>query len=95
MANLEWIELIFLLSNTTSHTQPMDQDIIRALKAKYRSLVICKLISELEKKGQMPTVSILLAMIMLGQTWNAVSNKNLPIASKRLVSLRKKWESAY
>ena len=73
----------------------MDQDIIRALKAKYRSLVICKLISELEKKGQMPTVSILLAMIMLGQTWNAVSNKNLPIASKRLASLRKKCESGY
>ena len=34
--NLKWVELIFLLPNTTSHTQPMDQGIIRALKAKYR-----------------------------------------------------------
>lgn len=91
MENLEWTELIFLLSNTTSHTQLIDQDV----KAKYRSLVIGKLTSELEKKGQMPTVSILFAMIMLGQTWNAASNKNFPIASKRLVSLRKKWESDY
>ena len=93
--NLEWTELVFLLSNTTSHTQLIDQDVIRALKAKYRSLVIGKLTSELEKKGQMPTVSILFAMIMLGQTWNAASNKNFPIALKRLVSLRKKWESDY
>ena len=42
--NLKWVELIFLPPNTASHTQPMDQDIIRALKAKYRSLVIRKLI---------------------------------------------------
>ena len=35
---LNSIELIFLPPNTTSHTQPMDQEKIRALKAKYRSL---------------------------------------------------------
>ena len=42
--NLKWVELIFLPTNTTSHTQPTYQDIIRALKAKYRSLAIHKLI---------------------------------------------------
>ena len=31
--NLKWVELIFLPSNATSHIQPMDQGIIRALKA--------------------------------------------------------------
>ena len=36
--NLKWVELIFLPPNTTSHTQPKDQGVIRALKAKYRSL---------------------------------------------------------
>ena len=37
--NLKWVELIFLPLNT-SHTQPMDQGIIRALKAKYHSLAL-------------------------------------------------------
>ena len=40
---LKWVELIFLPPNTTSHTQPMDQGIIRVLKAKYRSLAVHKL----------------------------------------------------
>ena len=48
---LNSIELIFLPPNTTSHTQPMDQGIIRALKAKYRSLVVRKRIAALEKKN--------------------------------------------
>ena len=49
------IELIFLPPNTTSHTQPMDQGVIRALKAKYRSLAVRKLIAALEKKIPVPT----------------------------------------
>ena len=57
--NLKWVELIFLPPNTTSHTQPMDQGIIRALKAKYRSLAIPKLILALEKKEPIPKFSIL------------------------------------
>ncbi|XP_065651195.1 tigger transposable element-derived protein 4-like [Hydra vulgaris] len=39
---LEWVELIFLPPNTTSITQPMDQSVIRSLKAKYRSLAVKK-----------------------------------------------------
>ena len=41
--NLKWVELSFLPPNTTSHAQSMDQSIIRALKAKYQSLAVCKL----------------------------------------------------
>ena len=33
---LEAVELVFLPSNTTSKIQPMDQGVIRSLKAKYR-----------------------------------------------------------
>ena len=69
------IELIFLPPNTTSHTQPMDQGVIRALKAKYRSLAVRKLIAALEKKNPVSTISILSAMVMLEKAWNAVSNK--------------------
>ena len=72
---LNSIELIFLPPNTKSHTQPMDQGIIRALKAKYRSLAVRKLIAALEKKNLVPTISILSAMTMLKKAWNAVSNK--------------------
>ena len=52
--NLKWVELISLLPNTTSHTQPMDQGVIRALKAKYRSLAVGKVILVLEKKKPIP-----------------------------------------
>ena len=62
---LNSIELIFLPPNTTSHTQPMNQGIIRASKAKYRSLAVRKLIAALEKKNPVPTISILSAMTML------------------------------
>ena len=40
LEQLNSIELIFLPQNTTSHAQPMDQGIIRALKAKYCSLAV-------------------------------------------------------
>ena len=50
LENFKWVKMIFLPPNTTSHTQTMDQGIIRALKAKYRSLAVPKLILVLEKK---------------------------------------------
>ncbi|XP_065653034.1 tigger transposable element-derived protein 4-like [Hydra vulgaris] len=40
---IDWVELIFLPPNTTSITQPIDQGVIRSLKAKYRSLAVKKL----------------------------------------------------
>ena len=43
--NLKAIKLFFLPPNTTSITQPMDQDVIRSLKAKYRTNVVRKTIS--------------------------------------------------
>ena len=75
VANLKWVELIFLPSNTTSHTQTIDQGIIRGLKAKYRSMAVRKLILALEKKEPIPKFSILSAMYMLKKAWDAVSNQ--------------------
>ena len=80
---LNCIELIFLPSKTASNAQPMDQGIIRALKAKYRSLAVRKLIAALEKKNPVPTISILSAMKMLEKTWNAVSNKTFANCFKK------------
>ena len=77
------IELIFLPPNTKSHTQPMDQGIICALKAKYRSLAVRKLIATLEKKNPVPTISILSAMTMLEKVWNAVSTKTFTNCFKK------------
>ena len=73
--SLKWTDLIFLPPNTTSYTQPMDQGIIRALKAKHRSLAIRKLILALEKKEPIPKFSILSAMYMLKKAWDAISNQ--------------------
>ena len=53
----------------------MDQGIIRALKAKYCSLAVRKLILALEKKEPIPTFFILSAMYMLKKVWNAISNQ--------------------
>ena len=80
---LNLIELIFLPPNTTSHTQPMDQGIIHALKSKYRSLAVRKLIAALEKKNSVSTISILSAMTMLEKAWNAVSNKTFTNCFKK------------
>lgn len=66
VTGLKWVELIFLPPNTTSVTQPMDQGVIRALKAKYCSLAVKKQLDNLEKGKQLPKFQILTAMAMLG-----------------------------
>ena len=81
--NLKWVELIFLPPKTTSHTQLMDQSIIRALKAKYRSVAVSKRKKNenkkkekaLEKKEPIPKFSILSAMYILKEAWDAISKQ--------------------
>ena len=53
----------------------MDQGIIRASKAKYRSLAVRKLILALEKKEPIPKFSIPSAMYMLKKAWDAILNQ--------------------
>ena len=82
--------MIFLLPNTISHTQPMDQGIIRALEAKYCSLVVRKLILALEKKEPMPKFSVLSVMYMLKKTWMLSRTRHSPTASENRESCRMK-----
>ena len=70
---LQAVELIFLPPNTTSKLQPMDQGVIRSLKAKYKSAVVKLYINRIESGQELPKISILDAMKLLVQAWNRVT----------------------
>ena len=70
---LKAIDLIFLLPNTTSNTQPVDQGIIRSLKAQYRTKVIRKYIAAVDAKKPLLKLTVLDAMTMLVVAWDGVS----------------------
>ena len=70
---LKAIELIFLPPNTTSKTQPMDQGVIRSLKAFYHHSIIKRYITSIDG-GRSPTnVNMLEAMTLLTVAWECVS----------------------
>ena len=73
MENLKAIELVFLPANTTSKTQPMDHGVIRALKAFYRSNVVKRQFKYIDAGKEVPVISILEAMRVLVNSWEAVS----------------------
>ena len=75
--NLKAIKLFFLPPNTTSQTQPMDQGVIRSLKAKYRKKVVRKVIGSLEKNKTLPKISILQGMQMLVSAWDALTPETI------------------
>ena len=74
---LKAVELERLPPNTTSHTQPMDQGVIRSVKAKYRHLSVKRIIRTIEKNGSLPTTSLLDAMTMLARAWDTVEEKTI------------------
>ena len=70
---LKAIELNFLPPNTTSKTQPMDQGVIRNLKAFHRNSIIKRYITSIDG-GRSPTkVNMLEAMALLTAAWECVS----------------------
>ena len=75
--NLVSSELIFLPPNTTSKLQPMDQGVIRSLKAHYKTMSVRKLIEAIEKKKPLPELSILDAMQMLDLACGKVTTKTV------------------
>ena len=88
---LEWVDLIFFPPNTTSITQPMDQEVIWSLKGKYCSLAVKKKVHPLEKRNQWPQFSILTTMSMLTKAWVSISDgtftncfKNSEISEKSM-----------
>ena len=73
--NLKAIKLYFLPPNTTSKTQPMDQGVIRSLKAKYPKNVVREIIQSLEKKKTLSKISLLQGMQILVSAWDALSTQ--------------------
>ena len=59
--NQKAIKLYFLPPYTTKN-QPMDQGVIRSLKAKYHKNVVPKIIQSVEKKKNLPKISLLQGM---------------------------------
>ena len=57
--NLKAIELVLLPPNTTSKTQPMDQGVMRALKAFYRTDVVRHQIKYIDAGKITPKINIL------------------------------------
>ena len=51
--------------NTTSKSQPMDQGVIRSMKANYRRRMLRKYIDSLDAGRGKPQIKILEAMVML------------------------------
>ena len=76
-SNLTNVQIVFLTPNTTSILQPMDQGVIRSLKAHYRGRVVRLLYRALEKKEPCPKISILQSMKILAYSWEVVTKETI------------------
>ena len=75
--NLKAITLRFLPKNTTSKLQPMDQGVIRSMKAYYRKDLVRRAITSIEKYGAAPKINVLDAMSMLSVAWESMLTKTI------------------
>ena len=91
---LKAIDLIFLPPNTTLKTQPMDQGIIRSLRARYRTKVIRKYIAAVNAKTPLPKLTVLDAMTMLSAAWNGVSETTVVNCFKKAGICKESQESS-
>ena len=74
---LDNVKLVFLPSNTTSFTQPMDQGIIQTLKLKYRKRQLQYVLAQLERTEKsgpqiLKEISILDAIYWVARAWEEV-----------------------
>ena len=77
ISNLTNVQIVFFPPNTTSIFQPMDQGVIRSLKAHYRGRVVRFLCRALVKKEPCPKISILQSMKILADSWEVVTKETV------------------
>ena len=77
VSDLRNVQLVFFPPNSNSVLQPMDQGVIRSLKAHYRGRVVRRLCRALHKTKTLPKISILQAMQILVSSWEAVSAQTI------------------
>lgn len=75
-ASFSNIELRFLPPNTTSVLQPLDQGVIRSLKAGYRKRLVERLLLNL-RVGRELKIDLLGALSMLSGSWADVTNETI------------------
>ena len=75
ISNLTNVQIVFLPPNTTSILQPMDQGVIRSIKAHYRGRVVRLLCSALEKRETCPKISIFQSLKILADSWEVVTKE--------------------
>ena len=73
IADLLNVKLIFLPPSTTSVSQPMDQGVVKCLKAFYRRQLFNLMIKRLEQGQDLPKISILRVLQLLVASWNDVT----------------------
>ena len=74
--NLSHLKLV-LPPNTTSVTQPMNQSVIRCLKAHYKKRLVKLILRSLDSNKPLPKVSLLTALQLLVSAWNEVSQTTI------------------
>ena len=75
--NLSHLKLVFLPPNTTSVTQPMNQGVIRCLKAHYKKRLVKLILRSLDSNKPLPKVSLLTTLQLLVSAWNEVSQTTI------------------
>ena len=90
IGGLESVQILFLPPNATFLLQPMDQEVIRSLKAKYQTEVAEKMIDTIDNDKFLPTISIIEAIEQLILAWDDVPTTAVQNGYKKLVFLMRK-----
>ena len=65
------------MSNTISVSQPMDQGVIRCLKAHYRKRLVKLLLRSLDSNKPLPKVSLITGLKLFVSLWNDVNQTTI------------------
>ena len=77
IGSLSNARLIFLPPNTTSVSQPMDQGVIRCLKAHYCRRLVMLTIFHLDQSWDLPKITIISVLQLLVMAWNDVTESTV------------------